>query len=523
MPKGKNAPTAEDVREASAIKDGFLVAKNFNATYGTFFDPFTRELFAQPLIHCVNKNLTSWKIDDKTFVVALMMMLAWFVAYWILSKIHWTIPAVVATTILYFHRMAMIQVLVLLVWYGLRLVYRLFFAPKPVDTLTPCGMPSYYMKPITTSERTSFKEMQSTLELIILVGAAGILIYGGQKSMYPLIVALVFMALARTVPSAGGHSTMSVIAMGMLLLFSFSLMGPTIITMWKEALDIDTIFQPTTARVEPELARPFGAGQQSQPVVALTLNEQVMNLIKTACSRLYEGLGLTINLNSMCGFIRCTLGFLFPFYALADALRGPGRTLAAMVFMTRTRDEKMMNIPIARAATLNALACLVNIILSAYSASTMVMVACILGIVTAWSLWYLFGDEPWVARGFWAKNITGRTDTSVPRFESPGGYRISLALYILAAQVIFYGFEFGFTGGMTFLLGMSYFAVKHERILTFMVGLLSANLPMVLMPIFSKEPLTGDLRTATSDAADPTYTANSGNNSKPANILEDPG
>lgn len=477
-----------------------LMRTHFNTTYGKFFDKYSKNLMLEVALHNTQTFFPEWKLQNRVFTAVMAMMLTWLVLYWLASKLHWSLPMVSATFIIIVCKYPAIHILVMAFWLLGKMIYRLF-AGKPKDIGLEIASPHYLTRPIEVKERIPFKEIQSTVELFILLAVGIGLVYIQNTSLYPLLAAIVFIAFLRAVPTAGGHSTMGVISLVLLMVFTLGLLGPVMVTQWKLVLGISEVPPPTSPT----------------PVIMTDVPSQIWVIWETLTTQIFSGIGLGLNLLTFTGFARSALGYVFLFYSTLDALFGPGALLAGMIFMTRTRDTAMQRLTVANLTSSHLMVTLVLVIWTCGTGGIMQVLSCLIGFILASLIWYLCGAQPWLCHGIFARMIEARTDVQITRFDNPSGYRVALARFVGLILLVLYMLEGGFTGMATILLLLAIPVMKSEKLTCLYVGLLSSSLFMCTLALWQPSPLSDGITSGTVTAADPTFVA-SGRNSDGVNI-----
>lgn len=480
-----------------------LMRKHFNVTYGQYFDPYTKNLMLDLTLHKTQDLARGWKMQNRVFAAVVAMMLMWLIIYWLLACLHWSFPILSATFIVICCKYPPVHILVLAIWLLGKVVCRIC-RPKVGTTSSDMVNPGYYARPIEVKERFQFREIQSTVELFIMLSAGIWLIYTGNQSLYPLLGVVVFIAFVRAVPTAGGHSTMGVISLGLLMLFTMSLLGPVIIVQWKGALGITDV-------------KPSGS---NLPVTTTDVPTQIWQIWESMTTRIFSGLGMGLNLLALTGFMRSAMGFVFLAYSTLDAICGPGKVLSGMVHMIRTRDTTMPNIRVADLASAHLFIYLVQVVWTCGMGGTLQVLSCIIGSVLAGVIWYACGAQPWLCQGIFACMTAARTDVQITRFDNPSGYRVAMARLSGLVLIVLYIVEGGFTGLATILLLAFVVVMRGEKMMCLYVGVLSCNLCMIALAFCQKEPLTGDIKTNAVTAADPTYIASGRNSGNPSDTVD---
>lgn len=451
-------------------------------------------------LHNTQTYFPQWKLQNRVFTAVIVMMLTWLTLYWLASRLHWCLPMVSATFIIVVCKYPAIHIMIMMVWLLGKMIYRIFSRDRK-ETGIEMANPHYLMRPIDVKERIHFKEYQSTVELFILLAVGIGLVYIQNTSLYPLLAAIVFIAFLRAVPTAGGHSTMGVISLVLLMVFTLGLLGPVMVTQWKLVLGITDVVK----QVPPE------------PVIMTDVQSQIWVIWESLTSKIFYGIGLGLNLLTFTGFIRSALGYVFLFYSTLDALFGPGALLSGMIYMTRTRDTTMQRLTVANLTSSHLMVTLVLVIWTCATGGIMQVLSCFMGFITAALIWYLCGAQPWLCHGIFARMIEARTDVQITRFDNPSGYRIALARFIGLILLVLYMLEGGFTGMATILLLLALPVMRSEKLTCLYVGLLSSSLFMCTLALWQTSPLSDGITTGTVTAADPTFVA-SGRNSDGVSI-----
>jgi hypothetical protein len=438
--------------------------------------------------------------NAKAFWYAVGIMVIWMFSFWIMSKLHWGIPLLVTTTIGLTYG-SIFHLVLMVAWLGGKIIMRIksiVDEPQNQKLQSQQYHPAFYMQPVKPQERIKFTEIQPTVELIICMVAAGILIYLGRNDLQCYIGVLIMLVMVRAVPSAGGNSTATVILWLSMMIFVFMSMGPAYAKEWMDT--ISDFLKP----VEPQREEVIRQVTYSIPHV-------LWEAYEAGSRKIFTSVGLVMDLSTVSGYVRSVMGYMFISYNLIDALKGPGKALAAMIFMQRTKDAELQKITIANTKSAYIAVFMFELMVQVSLKRVISVTSMLMGLMLGVLLWICIGDHPWKAIGFFSKSVVGRTDTQVPPFDAISEYRMMMARATAFVMISVMAFSSGFTGMVSFLLLGLALAYGNEKLLTMLIGLMTQSCSLIYLSISSNHPITGDLKKGTMPAADPTYAATGAN------------
>lgn len=448
------------------------------SSVGTFLDSYT--------LNFIIDVVGDIDINEKELEVLIGIAYSGFVIFiaWILGKFCTLLPPVIAITIYLASENEAYVLIVLVVGWLVTRLYVLAFGKKtlPQSLIVP-------MRDVINEKRGHlvFGWLQPMILNMLLIMGLAWAIGAHQQSLGGVVCVTIFIVLMQVVPGAGGNSTTG------------SLM--TIVLVVVSVLACPPVFSVALDFIQDKTKTPFD-GMTLSPAPMPNLIAETLSIKGDILSIMF------LDPTSYLDIARVLIGTVTLTYMVIDDFKGPGALLNTVTAANTRRD-----INITGAASIDK-SCLWFILASqvfidVIARSTLLLSIRIIGLGVAWIIWKRFGQDIWIGRGLAANFITGRAGCGVILGDGPRGRRqfmVSLAIFL--SGLAFLSNHLSEAGWGVMILVVVCCTTERTRAIA--LGILSMNVGMVGLGIFSKRPFTTSIDDSTRDAYSPTIGENSG-------------
>lgn len=307
--------------------------------------------------------------------------------------------------------------------------------------------------------------------------------------------ALLFLKFA---PFTGANASGVVMVLMVMLMMAMAICGPALAEL------LHAFVAPYAAPVPlppmpPENANPI-------PTITHTIGSDLYKAITTMWVNIMKAMTLDIDLVRFSDIVRMSLPAVYFGHLIADSFKGPRAMLENMMNMTPRGINPVSSdkVPEARKVDLSIYFTIFCELVTTYAWRTGTHMAILLtGLTMGFFLWEVTSRGSWASRGIWAKMVSGRTDTTVVKFDGPGTTRKVVVMQLVTAAWICLAAK----NQMTFQVGVAlvlvWMVLGNEQLLMAVFGVYTQGWGIILLSIFKSKPITADLEKGLNPAGDP--------------------
>nr|UCR92562.1 MAG: hypothetical protein [Flaviviridae sp.] len=327
---------------------------------------------------------------------------------------------------------------------------------------------------------------------VLLIMVVALIVGNTNASMAGMVAMLIMVVLMRLIPGVGGNSTTGLISIVLIIIVAVAMTPPV----FGALLDM---LRDKVRETTPGIS-----------LGAVHTTSGVLSALATPGS-LWEI--FTLEHDSFCDALRVIIGNVVIIWSIIDDFRGPGKALDTTTEIRQKKDRRICG----GASIDTGVAWIMlgaQVMFEIYNKNIMHLTLRLVSGFVTWALWEKLGSSIWVGRGQGATLTDARSGFGMIFGSGAGGRRLLvMRVGMFLAVALYTANHFNNVGmAMTYIYFICMFT---ERPGVIALAVLTHNLPLFWMGVFSRLPLTGTLQDSTRDAGQGTIGGNSGGMREP--------